>query len=108
MAASQRPDLPDANGTPQYPGSGRPRVPQPGQFLPNTPGRPTAQAPTHGAPETTPARPVAGRPVAARSFDPILLKEGAFEDRADYERTSKRVASLIQSGKVTPRQPDTE
>jgi hypothetical protein len=38
----------------------------------------------------------------------ILVKEGAFENRADYERTSKRIAGLIRSGKVLPRKPDDE
>jgi len=108
MAASQRPDSPDSKGMPQYPGSGQPRVPQPGQFLPNSPGRPSAQAPVSGAPKATQATSVPVRPASARLFDPFLLKEGAFEDRADYERTSKRIAALIKSGKIASRQPDGE
>lgn len=102
MAASQQPTSKD---TPRYPGSGRPEVAQPGQFVPAAPGQPVAHSPREAVPEGSPVRHVHVPPVASRP-DMILFREGAFKDQADYERTSKRIAARIKRGEIVVRQPD--
>ena len=105
MAASQRPDPKDM---PRYPGSGQPRVPQPGQFVPANAGQPVANAPRATAPDAVSTRHVAvpRQPARAGYVDAILFKEGLFKDQADYERTVKRTVAGIKSGKIMPREPD--
>ena len=105
MAASQRPDPKDV---PQYPGSGQPRVPQPGQFVPANPGQPVINGPRTAVPSQTVVRHVTvpGKLTRKEYVDPILFKEGVFEDKADYKRAVKRNVALIKSGKVEPREPD--
>lgn len=104
MAASQRPDPKEG---PQYPGSGQPRVPQPGQFVPE-PGQPVATARRAAVPAGAPVRQVVVPPPPARAeyVDPILFRGGAFKDQADYQRTVKRNVARIKSGKIAPREPD--
>ena len=105
MAASHRPDPKDL---PQYPGSGKPQVPQPGQFVPANPGQPITNAPRAAVPSGAAVRHVSvpGKLARPDYVDPILYKEGAFKDKTDYKRTVKRTVALIKSGKIEPREPD--
>lgn len=104
MAASQQPA---SKNTLRYPGGGRPQVAQPGQFAPAAPGQPVAHSPREVAPEGLPIRHAPVPPPAARP-EAILLREGAFKDQADYERTSKRIAARVRRGEIVARKPDVE
>lgn len=97
----------DASGLPQYPGSGQPQVPQPGQFVPTRARAPRQQvpAPAVAAEYVVPRRPVI--PVSASGYvDPILYETGFFRDQADYDQTVRLAATKIKSGQIPPREPD--
>jgi hypothetical protein len=102
MATHPKPDF----TSPSFPGSGKPQVPQPGQFAPATPGqgptRPSAQV--TGPPVPPAASQGSARPVGY--VDPLLFLEGFFSSQADYDQTVRLAAAKIRSGQIQPREPD--
>lgn len=92
--------------SPQYPGSGQPNVPQPGQFVNPAPSLPSARAAVQG----NAVRHVAVEVPRQKPnyVDPALFSAGVFKNREDYETTIKSVIARIRSGKAQPREPDVD
>jgi hypothetical protein len=99
---------PDFYTLPPFPGSGKPQVSQPGQFVPTTPGQPQARpsAQVTGPPVLPTSSQGATRPV--NYVDPLLFSEGMFQNQADYDQTVRLAVAKIRSGQIQPRQPDIE
>lgn len=91
---------------PQYPGSGQPRVQQPGQFVPTVPGQPPIKPTAQIAPP--PGNPKARAIQATEYVDPILFTTGFFRDKADFDQTVRLAVAKIRSGLIQPRSPDVD